>query len=316
MLQDIYEPLNAEWDKKIKECCDKPDGEIPPGDCCYDNWTAELKEVNKAYQQAEEEAKQKSAEFTYVSERRDQFKKWYDELTKANELEKAICDQLDVFFCQVQKVGINTQFTVDAVKILFCMIREYYLQLDKLKEKYDALIDCIKCLNSPGLTPGAGLMKLIEDYGVKLAAAQASRDELLKLIIAALGMAEKIDLNIGPDYGLQTVVNQWKDVLNCCEECGAASEQEKKKPEAKQGIQSADDDCADEDCKLKPMLKMPICNDPYYGQTYEKYQKDDADAKQLAKDLLALNKKKESLQACKQSLELAIKEVDPKTRCK
>jgi hypothetical protein len=326
LTEYIYKPLGDKWDEKIKDCCAKPDPEIPKGsDCCYDTWTEELKEVNKAYKKAEEEAKQKSAEFSYVSERRDQFKKWYDELTKANELEQAICDQLEILYGQAEKVGKNTQFTVDAIKILFCMVRDYYLQLDLIKEKYDALISCTQCLNNPALASGTGLMKLFEDFGKKLEAAQASRDDLLRTVMAALALAEKIDLNIAeddneacPDYGLLSVVSTWKNTLNCAENCGGSSSGEvaKKKPMAKQGLQSSSDECATDDCELKPMFYLPICKDTYYSSIKIKYDEDKAEAESLSKELLDLNKKKESLLACKQSLEAAIKEVNPKERCK
>jgi len=319
LTQHIYKPLENGWDKKIGECCKKTTGEIPPGnDCCYDSWTEELKKVNRAYKEADEDARQKTSEFNYVSERRDLFKKWFDELSKANELEKAICDQLNILWCQVEKISTNTQFTVDAVKILFCMIRDYYLQLDKLKEKYDALLNCIKCLNNPGLVPGAGLMKLIEEYGAKLDAAKAMRDELLQMVMTALALTEKIDLNIGPDYGLQTVVSEWKKSLKCDEKCGDVSPtgDTKKKYETKQGVTGSAEECEPDACELKPVLKLPICNDIYYGQIDEKFKKDKIEADQLQVALLDLNKKKESLLACKQSLESAIKEVDPIERCK
>ncbi|MBK9983950.1 MAG: hypothetical protein IPP15_16550 [Saprospiraceae bacterium] len=326
LTQHNYINLNTTWDEKIKECCKKPNPDIPPGsDCCYDTWTEELKLVNKAYQEIEEEARQKSDEFTYVSGRRDQFKKWYDELTKANDLEKAICDQLEILICQVEKVGKNTQFTIDAIKILFCMIRDYFFQLDKLKDKYDALMNCIHCLKSEILVPGAGLMKLIEDYGVKLAGAQAFRDDLLKMVMEALALAEKIDLSIAednnpssPDYGLLAIVNEWKSTLNCSEDCGSPSgEQDKKQMQSSKGIQSSSEDCdADGNCNLKPELYLPICNDNYYAKTWKKYDDDKKKAEVLGKEVVDLNKKKESLLACKQSLEAAIKEVNPKERCK
>lgn len=314
-----YIPLDPTWDKKVEDCCNKPNPDNPDGDCCYDKWTVELKEVNKSYKEAEEEARQKAAEFSYVSERRDQFKKWYDELTKANELQRAVCDQLEILCGQVDKIGINTQFTVDAIKILFCMIREYFLQLDKLREKYDELLNCIKCLNNPGLAPGTGLMKCIEDYGVKLGAAQASRDDLLKMVMTALSLAEKIDLNIGPDYGLLTVVNEWRITLNCSVSCNdkpAAGTQTARKPDTKEGLRSTAQECSDDACDLRPVLNMPICKDEYYEEIKTKYETDKSNADTIGKELMNLNKSKESLLACKQSLEAAIKEVDPKTRCK
>jgi hypothetical protein len=64
------------------------------------------------------------------------------------------------------------------------------------------------------------------------------------------------------------------------------------------------------------MLQFPICKDPYYKCVDDQYLADKKAAEDLAKELLKETKKKESLLACKQSLESAIKEVDPKLRCK
>lgn len=328
LTQYNYLPLAADWDKKIEECCNQPNPDNPSGvDCCFDKWTTELKEVNQKYKEAEEEARQKSAEFAYISERRDQLKKWFDELTRTGDLQKALCDQLEILLTQVEKVGCNTQHTVDAVKLLFCMIREYYLQLDILQEKYESLLDCIKCLKSTTLVPGAGLMKCIEDFGAKLAAAQAHRTVLITKVMEALSYAEKIDLGIAedknpasPDYGLLAVVTNWQNTLNCSEACGGSSEQSqpsaKKQQQKPGGIQSSKEGCEDDNCDLVPMLYLPVCNDPYYADIENRYKKDKSDAETLANELRDLNKRKESLLACKQSLEAAIKEVNPKERCK
>lgn len=46
------------------------------------------------------------------------------------------------------------------------------------------------------------------------------------------------------------------------------------------------------------------------------YKADEKSVKDLSAELKEANKQKESLQACKTSLEKAIAEVDPKARCK
>jgi hypothetical protein len=61
---------------------------------------------------------------------------------------------------------------------------------------------------------------------------------------------------------------------------------------------------------------MPVCKDSYYNCVEKEYGKQKTKAEELAVDLLKLNKEKEGLLACKQSLDTAIKETDPKTRCK
>lgn len=300
------------WKDKIRECCDKEDPDDPRGcDCCYDSWTEELKEVNTKYSEADEEAKQLSIELTYISGRRDQLKNWYDELTEAHDLSRQICDQLEIMEDQTEKVAMNTEYAIKAIGILYCMIRDFYMQIDWIKTKHDQIFTCIRCLNDPVLVSGQGVMKCLEDYGKKLEIVIATRDELLKMAMAAIYTAYRINNNLTKEFGLQMVIEEWQTTFNCDEPCNEDGEADCRynETDSEEGEQQPDN------CILAPQLKFPICNDPYYQEIGEKYENDKDRAADLAKDLIKLNKKKESLLACKQSLEAAIKEVDPKIRC-
>lgn len=331
ITEHVYETLDREvWEKKIEECCDKENQDDPKGcDCCYDTWINELKEVKTKYSEAEEQARQVAAELAFVSDRRNKLKNWYDELTKANDLSRQLCDQIEVFIDQIEKVSVNTKLAVKAIRILYCMIRDFYMQVDLIKEKYEYLQNCIRCLNDPALAPGKGIVKCLEEFGQKLEILIATRDELIKMLMAAIYQAYRIRKNIGKDYGLLTVVTEWRTALHCEESCTDAEETPnqssaknqptaKTKPVEKEPCDDDDpnDPCKDQLCNLEPILHFPICKDPYYKETGDKYTRDKACAEKLAKELVDLNKKKESLLSCKVSLEAAIKEVDPKTRCK
>lgn len=302
------------WKDKIKECCDMEDPDDPKGcDCCYDTWREELKEVNTNYSEADEEARQLSSDLAYISERKNKLKIWYDELTQAHDLSQQICDQLEVMQDQIEKVAQNTEYAVKAIKILFCMVRDFYMQVDSIKTKYDQIYTCIRCLNDPVLVPGHGILKCLEEYGKKLDDVIATRDELLKMVMKAIYIAYRINKNLSEEYGLHMVIGEWKTTFNCDEPCG-----DKGKAKSRYGQSTSEEEQDEEEnstCKLSPRLKFPVCNDPYYGEIRDKYEADKAHASDLAKDLIELNKKKESLLACKQSLETAIKEVDPKIRC-
>jgi hypothetical protein len=323
LTQHDYKNLDtAEWEKDVLECCSKDDQENPGGcDCCYDSWVEELKEVNTKYNDVEEESRQIASSLTVILDRRDKLKSWYDELTKANDASRKICDQIDVFLCHIEKVSKNTMYTVKAIKVLYCMVKDFYMQIDVLKTKYEELINCIRCLNDPSLAPGQGVMKCIEDYGKKLEAVIATRDVLIELLMKAIHTAFLINKNLGKDHGLYTIIEEWKVTFNCDEPCPP-------KPDCEPGAKSypvqhgqhghAQHTTVDtaETCDLEPVFQFPICSDPYYDEIRDRYESDRTKANELSDQLRDLNKKKESLLACKQSLQTAIAEVDPKTRCK
>jgi hypothetical protein len=314
LTQNGYKTLEkSEWEKDVLECCSKEDQDNPGGcDCCYDTWVDELKDVTTKYNDVDEESRQLASSLTVILERRDKLKNWYDELTKANDTSRKICDQIDVFLCQIEKVTLNTHHTVKAIKVLYCMVKDFYMQVDLVKTKYDELLNCIRCLNDPNLASGQGIMKCIEEYGKKLEAVIATRDLLIELLMKAIHAAFTINKNLGKDYGLYTIILEWKETFNCDEACSDSA------PAAKSTHQHAQQEVegSEATCELIPVLQFPICNDPYYSEIRDRYESDRTKANELSDQLRDLTKKKESLLACKQSLQTAITETDPKTRCK
>ena len=332
LTEHTYQNLPENWDSKIKECCDKEDPDNPSGcDCCYDDWVKELKEVKVKYSAAEEKVNQLKKELSLVTDRRDKLKKWYDELTIANELARKICHDLEVLLCQAGKVGTNTYLTVKAIRKLYCMVRDFYMQIDKIKTIFDKLMNCVKCLNNPALAPGQGIMKCLEEYGKKLDVLIATRNDLIKMLMDAIKIACRINKNIEPDFGLSTVITEWRDALHCeipCDDtpvdCNDNNKNQGQKGQTSKGAtmqaqqqqQPQDETSCLGVCDLIPFFQFPICKDPYYACVDDQYKKDKKKADDLAKEVLEESKKKESLLACKTSLEAAIKEVDPKVICK
>ena len=144
--------------------------------------------------------------------------------------------------------------------------------------------------------------------------------------MAAIKIACRINKNIAVEYGLTTVITEWKTAFNCDISCDDTTDPCPPPPPpglgaggkayANQQPPPQDTPSCLGECNLEPMLKFPICKDPYYKCVDDQYKADKKAADDLAKELLKENKKKEALLACKQSLESAIKEVDPKMRCK
>jgi hypothetical protein len=101
------------------------------------------------------------------------------------------------------------------------------------------------------------------------------------------------------------------NVLHCagCDESG-----EGYKHQGKGGIKgnSSGIEC----CDLHPVISFPLDDDPYYKELHQECIDFKAKTELLKEQRDKANEKRDALQACKDSLETAIKEVDPKTRCK
>lgn len=318
-----YEKLPDNWNAGTKNCCDKEDPENPRGcDCCYDSWQDELKEINLSYNESKEKSEQLKSQLTVVTDRRDRMKAWRDEMETANDLARKICDQIEIMLNQTGKIAINTCFTVKAIKTLYCMIKDFYMQVDLIKTKYDRLLNCIKCLKNPAFGPGLGIMKCLEEYGKKLDALIATRDIILQMMMEVIQIAWRINRSIDVDFGLTTILTEWQTALNCAVGCGDDEGQSCRPGDAKNNSNNsqsqqpqAEENCLGS-CDLVPIFQFPICKDPYYMCVRDSYSTNQKEVSDLSKQLLEENKKKEGLLACKQSLETAIKEVDPKNRCK
>jgi hypothetical protein len=67
---------------------------------------------------------------------------------------------------------------------------------------------------------------------------------------------------------------------------------------------------------LKPTFDFPICNNNFRDEVQSWLDKDNADITDLLDELNKAKMKQQSLLACKNSLDQAIKAVDPAARCK
>jgi hypothetical protein len=327
----------------IFDCCgggDPDDGGCT--DCCYDDWKNELKKVNQSYSETLEQVDQMKKSLTFITDRRDKFRKWLDELLKAEDMARNICHQLEIIAVQSDKIWLNADKGRSAIEILYCMIKDFYFRVDYLKKRYEELQRCITSNNDSSLVRGQGILKCLDDYLVKLEAVIKTRDELIKLIVEAVKLANLIRNNISTKendnnfkpcepgkpcncdssdsyYGFKTIICEWYCSFKCDEECVPCAEpattpqQQQSQKQVGSGIKNSN---PPESCELEPTFDFPICNDEYKCRVETMYKTDEKSVKELSDKLKEANKQKESLQACKSSLERAIAEVDPKARCK
>jgi prefoldin subunit 5 len=291
--------------KDIFDCCDPKPGDTNGGDCCYDTWKKDLDQVTADWRIANAIAAHKLAAYNNTNAWYQKIKAWCDDWGATDELADALCRQLELFITHLEKICQVTEKTGKAIEILFCMVKDLYQRVDKLKEEYDELMQCINCLKSPDLAPGVGIVKCLEDYGVKLTAVIATRDTMLLSIITALEWADSLHTDLCETYGLKEELIYWRNVLHCagCTDRGGNGHT---------GIGDSKGEC----CDLHPAISFPIDEDEYFKELQKCCTDTKAKADQLKQQLDKANEKRDALQACKDSLELAIAQVDPKNRCK
>ena len=310
-----YIPLEENWDEELKPCCEQPSSTDREGtDCCYDDWKKRLRFVSRKFDSVCVEASIKQDKLTLMTLKQDRLKIWYEELSKADDLTHVICGRLKHITHHIHDIYDGSRMTVHSVNILFCMIKDLYTQIDKIKIRYDYIINCIKCINDPTLEPGKGLLKCLDDYYQKVDAVIKTRDNIIALILLAVKLSNQINQNLDPEFGIANTFQYWKYVFRCWEE-HEETEQEDESP-AKRFAREDLQIIQDEKSHIGPILTMPICDDEYYKQLKDDYDSCKENVRLLSNQLTDLNRKKEKLQACKKSLEDAIKEVDPKNRCK
>jgi hypothetical protein len=375
LINHCYVDIRDKWDTgdrpkdNILECCLQDPDDPTCSDCCYDTWQGQLKKVKQSYNQVNEETDQLKKKLWFLTDRRDRYKTWIIELDKAQDKAQLICQQLEIIASQLNKLWYSSCKTVKAIQILFCMIRDFYIQLDQIKIRYDDLQDCLNKNNDPSLQPGQGIRKYLEEYRNKLEAILKTREDILKAVVEAIKLSNLIRNNISTRqcppkdydpckveeplcpvcdenteekdryYGFKTVICEWHNYFHCevkciepdpCPPSEPPTQQEPPKSQDQRrayanqgnspqpGPNQSDQLNCDEPviCELEPFFVFPICNDDY-RKNIEKWIKWDEKCVKIFSDQLKEKlKEKESLEACKDSLEKAIKEVDPRERCK
>jgi len=315
-MLSIYETNGKrEWrDEQFRECCPQPPQPDPGGDCCYNTWNSELKTVNEQLALADKKLAHVTKYLGVVTDRTSRLEKWYTELNSVGQLTNDICSQLEIIESQLNSICINTDFTIKAIHYLLCMVKEFYIEVDCLNVKYDCIMNCIKCLNVSNLSTTQGIGKALSDYGTALTALVNTRDNLMKLVMAALSAAEKLHWEICDTCGFTRLIADWQQTLHCdslCEpvdiDCIDADDDD----------DDQRDDCAPmphENC-LFPILSFPICRTDYYKLVAWLYRKDRRLMKQLTERKQKLTKWVNSLTAGQASLTNALKEVNQTARC-
>src|SRR5260221_9875402 len=260
-----YKDIDPKWDdvvgpksgRKINECCGIHDPDDPTGgDCCYDTWQVQLKQVSQSYKAATEKSDQIKKRLVFITDRRDRYRIWVTELDKTEDKARQICHQLEIIATQSRKIWYNSCKAVQAIEILYCMVTDFFFQVDALRKKYDDLMTCVNNNHDPAVGKGTGILKYADEYLQKLEAVIKTRDDLVKPVLEAIHIANLIRNNIStkecppptpnpkpggyegydpcnpkdeicPDccddksryYGFKAVICEWYKEFNCKVEC-------------------------------------------------------------------------------------------------
>ncbi|HEY2720697.1 MAG TPA: hypothetical protein VGI82_03170 [Chitinophagaceae bacterium] len=305
MLQ--YTPIKEP--DHLLNCCD-PDpnpADSGSGDCSKDIWQTDKIKTDAKLKIATTVADMKQKEFTAISDWYDALKAWCNDWETADKYADTLCRNLELFSKHLCKVGEITEKTSTAIEILFCMIRELYTRVDLLKEKYDELYKCINCLKAPELSAG-GVRACLDDYGVKLTAVIATRDDVIAKVIAALELAYELHDNISDQYGLVKILDYWKGIFKCGQEPGQQEESNNGEHEHHNNDH--------ERCELLPYITFPIDQSKYF----ERLRKERDDTKRkfhdLKKESYEANEKKAAMQALSDGLNNAISSIANSGKCK
>lgn len=333
-----YHEVAKNWDKEGLDCCKTTDpADATCVDCCYDSWQTELRTVTQKYSKVMEQSTQFQNKLTFVTIRRNTYRKWLEEINNSQDMAIAICNQLELLALQSDKIWYNSCKAVDAVEILFCMIRDFFIQLDLISTQYAAIQNCINNNTDPSLVKGQGILKALDDYKSKLNIVLNLRDDISKSVVAAVKLVHQIANNIstkdcmdnfepctkdpqpctGEDvyYGFKTVICEWYNSFSCipCKEDGGDIPESA--TASQMNMNAIQSDCGDDQCDLLPTFNFPMCS-PSYKECVQKWlTADETEVTALTGKLQEANKQKEALTACKNSLVKAINAVDPKTRC-
>ena len=320
-----------ECSPRVKECCHpvKQPGEPPTGnsgDCCFEKWTKEFREIDAEYNQADRMVVHLKNRLTHLESQMNMWKAWKEELDKACDYSAKICKQLEIVLHHTTRISRNVWLTKKAMHLLYCMLRDFYMQIDLLKKKYDYLVNCIKCQNNPALAAGLGIMVLIEDFGKKLDAVIQTRDILIQLIISAISIINRINKGIGHhghNFGLHFVLHEWKKAFNCDgnrntdDDDDDDDDQEKGFNDARAARYRRMPESEFIDIGLTPIFSFPICESKYYHKINRRYEHDNREYTELVSLIQTETMRSDTLKALRDGLTAVMSDpdVDPAKRC-
>ena len=307
------------------KCNERPPGQ--GGSDCIGKWKDEKDKAKRVLDEAIATVQAESDALKYALEWEGKLKSYSNSIYKSAEVADKLARQIKGFKAQVGLVCINAECTTQALEQLFCQVKEIFEPCAReLTTVMDRLIECLRCITDPALVRDEGILKVLQEFDLKLRELAAMQLDCLKLIIEALKCANVLFYAICPATGDKTAEEEYfcdslSDELKAlCEMLGVhiKDDEDNADCDGVSEIEALGCSMLSDDCKsgsaallqLVPVPKFPLTEDPYYTNTECQYQKAQEDKNAKKENLDKAKKEKESAQACYDSLVKAIETAE------
>ena len=270
---------------------------------CIKSWEEDLKKTTNKLKRVSAEKNRYSDKFTNAANWEDKLKRYWDGILVTEELAKKVASEIDLFKDHTAKVCDNTDCTVDAVKILFCYVRDLFQCTDELNEYIAVLLTEIKCLD-PSLNAKSsiiiGCLKSISD---KLNEAILKQQEVLKKMIQILQYTFLLHESIcSPHCSLKWQLGKLSELF----------------PKTNGNWDDRDDCQVNESCNasIEPRPELPIGKDVFYNLTKNQHGQSVLEKDRIRKELDEWRLACEALLSCQASLKEALDTSRAVKECK
>lgn len=158
---------------------------------CLEMWKDELRQTQNILVKAEAEAQQACATYETIVSVKNKLNIYLDNIDATAFIISKIQDELAVFLSQINDACEKTECTVEAMKVLYCFIKEFFECTDTFSTTISGFITQIECLNLSG-KPSI-VLKCLQTLTEKLNVTIATQEAMIKLIIEIVQDAIEID---------------------------------------------------------------------------------------------------------------------------
>ncbi|MEZ5039247.1 MAG: hypothetical protein R2828_05130 [Saprospiraceae bacterium] len=207
-------------EERVKCSCDpsSTDGTGASGEKdCIDKWKEDLESITNEYTLASARAVKAEGLYANGNEWKNKLKAWLDRAEKASDEVAKINTELSIFETTVETTVLNTGKTVDAIKLLLCIVKEVFDGVHELLRKsppnpekglIQTLIFQIDCLTNIDERDKSAMISCITAYENQVKAVFELQKTIIELLLEILNLANLLHQKVGsPSSGLKDILH-------------------------------------------------------------------------------------------------------------